>query len=74
MLLMEARMKLHAFCGPVCTWEELLPHGYMLTLMQVMQLTAGHIPLSCECPPLLQDGCVGVDCIGMGNMQIQMSH
>ena len=71
MSLTEAITK---FCGPVCTWEELLPHGYMLTLMQVTQLTAGHIPLSCECPPLLQDGCAGVGCIGTGNVQIQMSH
>ena len=41
MLLTEARMKLCVFCGPICTWDKLLPHGYTFTLMQVTQLTAG---------------------------------
>ena len=48
MLLTEARMKLCMFCGPICTWDKLPPHGYIFTLMQVMQLTAGHIPLPCN--------------------------
>jgi len=73
MSLTEARTKLCVFCGPVCTWDELLPHGYTLTLMQVMRLTAGHIPLSCKCHPL-QDGRVGMGCISTGNVRIHMPH